>query len=790
MAWYTPKYWTGKAQALYYRRKLQTQAIYRKTKSSAALFFGVSAKQQQQTLQAAAAEVKRIEKEYGTKGWIGQAPALKPGDIGKIAGVAPVSVAPTPRVERVFLGSPEFRAQQRIVEAMSKEYAKYTKEGVYTSPSVTAFEKKWASYTIMGHFIGSEAEYGRYTAAHGKAYAKQTAEIGLYGAQTTKLQQMETVRQARYQTLQDVYTQYGKVETKYGALRAASIIGKYERFEEKTGKFIAARTPTWQQVQKGGIVTRAMAKERAWEAEHIPGAKRFDTAMEQYKKGVYEGMREQPLKTAVTTAAFFAMPAALKGVGMGLKAARITPTIAKIPKVGTGIIKYAPKAIGTGIGAAYGASVGYRVYKTPPGQRAYELGKISGTELLPMGVGAYAGMRAMPWAARKLPSMSEARREFFGVIRSKRGAVTLSPSRIKKPLTIEELYARETVEDTLRAAGAYKPRRVAPEIYKPRRVAPEMKPRDFVYERQVRYDQPEIPKMREFLPEKAVVEPGYKRPVITKVREPLPEIVVGLPRIVKTVPKPKVVKPEGYTTYKQQVKQSFASERARLKSIEIDAQRQYSAQMQAQKAAQKAAQKVMQVQPQKQGIFLVPLFRQKQAQALGLSLRQKQAQAQIQKEIAKHEQRAKQQFKPPAVPAAFRKPKDEERRGIRYIAGPEYTLPIIPPPRIVTTKITPPIREYRIRPPPPITKAQLPPPLIPIFIYKPPKEKKVKKQKYKREPYAWIVENPIPTMRQMMTTDINKITADMKKAQTGSKPKKTKTGSKPKKTKTKRGKKK
>ena len=41
----------------------------------------------------------------------------------------------------------------------------------------------------------------------------------------------------------------------------------------------------------------------------------------------------------------------------------------------------------------------------------------------------------------------------------------------------------------------------------------------------------------------------------------------------------------------------------------------------------------------------------------------------------------------------------------------------------------------------------------------------MKKRKYKREPYAWIVKNPIPTMRQMMTTDMDKIMADMKKAQ-------------------------
>ncbi|MBK5191314.1 MAG: hypothetical protein JJE19_07460 [Methanosarcinales archaeon] len=58
------------------------------------------------------------------------------------------------------------------------------------------------------------------------------------------------------------------------------------------------------------------------------------------------------------------------------------------------------------------------------------------------------------------------------------------------------------------------------------------------------------------------------------------------------------------------------------------------------------------------------------------------------------------------------------------------------------------------------------PPIVPLFLYKPPKRRrKGRKRKYKRVPYAWIVKNPIPTMQQMMTTDMNKAAQGMRKAQ-------------------------
>ena len=136
------------------RKALEARArtAYRTVGLRASRTLGITASYKQREMKARAAEVARIEKAYVKKGWIGPAGPLKPEDIGKVAGALPKDyvAAPTPRVERVFWGSPEFRAQQRKVEAMAREYAKYTEGGVYTSPSVKQFSTEWSAFTITG----------------------------------------------------------------------------------------------------------------------------------------------------------------------------------------------------------------------------------------------------------------------------------------------------------------------------------------------------------------------------------------------------------------------------------------------------------------------------------------------------------------------------------------------------------------------------------------------------------------------------------------------------------------
>ena len=114
----------------------------------------------------------------------------------------------------------------------------------------------------------------------------------------------------------------------------------------------------------------------------------------EYKRGIVEGVSEKPLKTAVTTAAFFVLPPALKAGGWALKAARVTPTIAKIPTVGKPLVKGFMPAIGVALGGAYAVGTGIHLRETPPELRVREFGKITGTELAPMAIGSYAALKS------------------------------------------------------------------------------------------------------------------------------------------------------------------------------------------------------------------------------------------------------------------------------------------------------------------------------------------------------------------------------------------------------------
>jgi len=103
--------------------------------------------------------------------------------------------------------------------------------------------------------------------------------------------------------------------------------------------------------------------------------------------GYLGGLKDKPLKTAVTTGVFFALPKVLGTIGkLG-----ITKLATKLPKtskvLGTGL-KY-------GLPAVYTTSIITRVGLTPGDAKAkgYIFGEIASTELTPMAVGGYAGAK-------------------------------------------------------------------------------------------------------------------------------------------------------------------------------------------------------------------------------------------------------------------------------------------------------------------------------------------------------------------------------------------------------------
>jgi len=114
----------------------------------------------------------------------------------------------------------------------------------------------------------------------------------------------------------------------------------------------------------------------------------------QYAKGLYTGVRERPLTTGVSFGIGFTIPVAGWGAraGGGAIASRAGRLQEPLSKAG----RFGMKAVGVGIGGAYGYSVGTRLqeaYREPTKDMTEELGAITSTEIVPMLAGGYAGLK-------------------------------------------------------------------------------------------------------------------------------------------------------------------------------------------------------------------------------------------------------------------------------------------------------------------------------------------------------------------------------------------------------------
>jgi len=122
--------------------------------------------------------------------------------------------------------------------------------------------------------------------------------------------------------------------------------------------------------------------------KEIPGIAPLDikvaTGALTFAAGAYEGIRTKPVKTALTAAAFVALPVGFKAIsGLG-KVAGVTSLGLAYPKT----IAYVGKGVRYGMGGAYGATVVGRIGVTPGFYEKFgKAGEIVSTELLPMGVG-------------------------------------------------------------------------------------------------------------------------------------------------------------------------------------------------------------------------------------------------------------------------------------------------------------------------------------------------------------------------------------------------------------------
>jgi hypothetical protein len=160
---------------------------------------------------------------------------------------------------------------------------------------------------------------------------------------------------------------------------------------------VAARVPTAQRARAEFITTPIGMLFRT--------PSEFITSEYEMARGYTEGIKTKPVQTAATAAAFFALPAVLKGTGMGLKGVGVAPKSVGgfLPEATAKV----PQLVGMGLAAAYAASAGVRVYSLPPEQRYYKMGEIGSTEITPMAVGWGAGQAFWPRATTFLKTVGK-----------------------------------------------------------------------------------------------------------------------------------------------------------------------------------------------------------------------------------------------------------------------------------------------------------------------------------------------------------------------------------------------
>jgi len=338
-----------------------------------------------------------------TEWWLKKSPFAK---VGERIGIEAT------KVKRWITG--EVPAAQQAIVTMLPSYAATAE--IYKG-DVSTFKAKWKPYIKGEEFIGGESKYQEYMGEF-KDIERRGKQLDIqYGAFGQLEEQVEREEREKF----------------WGAAAV------YEKYKKKTSKWITARTPTTEQIL---APTKDAQTQKDIERTYSTYRKLFGMSTKplaieekagmlgyEYKKGVYEEFREDPLKTAVTTAAFLALPSVLKGAKYVGKAVRFAPAakyvrpfgialkkgkkitypglITKEPvKVGVekGILhssaRFIPKGLGYGMGATYAGALGYEMYVTPPSERAYKLGRMTTTEFLPMAIGTYVGVKAPAMISR------------------------------------------------------------------------------------------------------------------------------------------------------------------------------------------------------------------------------------------------------------------------------------------------------------------------------------------------------------------------------------------------------
>ncbi len=112
-----------------------------------------------------------------------------------------------------------------------------------------------------------------------------------------------------------------------------------------------------------------------------------------FEIGFRKELREKPLKTAITTGAFFVLPVGLAGVGKLLQVTRAAKLATAFPKVTT-LLR---TGVTVGLPTAFTASLIGRVATQPtPTLKAEKAGRLFGGEIIPIVVGGGAAIKVFP----------------------------------------------------------------------------------------------------------------------------------------------------------------------------------------------------------------------------------------------------------------------------------------------------------------------------------------------------------------------------------------------------------
>jgi hypothetical protein len=311
-----------------------------------------------------------------------------------------------------------------------EDWSGYIIDNTFSSPEVRGFESRWAPAIQGEQFIGTESQYSRFLEEQAAAYKEQERAYATYSGgirQYNEAVNIQNRASAEAAWTSGVYSggsvtpkvplpEYPFEITPLKEFPAGYYVEKYPTPKEPIRGPVSTMTASWAELN---------ARTSSWLKQHtpsfeelVPPEQRYETwhqtwqaaggrsfpadpyllKMERtalnFEEGMYEGIREKPVKVAATAAAFFVLPAALKGTGWGLKSIGLAPeSVGGMLPEATALI---PKAAGYGMVAAYAGSTGYRVYSLPPAERYYKMGEISSTELLPMIGGTAAGYAFFP----------------------------------------------------------------------------------------------------------------------------------------------------------------------------------------------------------------------------------------------------------------------------------------------------------------------------------------------------------------------------------------------------------